>query len=344
MNKSRLLLLFLLCAIPFCCQAQSLRRWNEGPMNWTGFRTAEPSDSVSSHVSYTLAKKKEHFKARGATYYYLDYSAAFIPETSRVKEGAKNDAELQSLQKEFDILEYFARAYRDELLYANVKDIPKETDYIARFRAALEEARLTGDYSKYALSREPFDVSAIEYDAPSKFTGVTPALFTDLPIGDQGRVVYPTVGFSGAFELGRDKHAFGLQAQIGVSAYRRHYLNLVKKTVPYFGITAFYRRELMSGDKANLSVWGGPGFSGRHHELIDEYVLIGGPSLSEGIIVDLFAGRAVSLSRGHPEQVDRYWQFELTVNELYNLSQGKVFPAVNLSAGLYFQSRHITRK
>lgn len=344
MKKLLLTLILLIGAGTLCCQAQLLRRWTDGSVDWTGFRIADPADTSSSYVAYTLAKKRERMRAQHATYHYLDFTAGIIPYMSWVKQEAMDDTELKAIQRDFDVLEYFARQYRDDLLFSVGRNTIKEDNYIERFKAARDEAHATGDYSKYVLSRGRFDVSAIEYEAEARFLGIAANLFADLPFGDQGRLLYPTAGLGFALELGRNRHGFGVQAQLGGAAFRHKYMFMTQSIVPYFGVTPFYRGEIVANGGFHLSLYGGPGISGRIFEIAGERRLIGGPSLCEGLTADFYFGRTVSLSNGHPEQADHFWQLRLNFNQLYNVSQHKLFPAVNLAAGLYFQSRSIKRK
>ena len=343
--KRFILSLILLASSLYCCRAQDMRLWIDGPVSdWSGFQIAPADDSLSFFASYTLSKKRQRVRTTDAVYRYMDFSGAILPYMSRVKQEAMNASELAALQREFDILEYFARQYRDDLLFSTDTRSLKENDYIARFREACKEACRTGDYSRYSLSRGQFDVSAISYETGARFTGITAGIFTDMPIGDQGRLLYPTAGLTLGIDRGRDRGSFDAQAQVGVSAYRKDYMDLRQSFVLYSSVFGLYRREIATVGPAKLSVHAGPGFAGRLFEAAGEYILVGGPSLREGLATDIYAGRTVVFSTGRPEQSDRFWRVILSLDQLYNLRTHKLFPAVNLAVGLWFQTRSITRR
>lgn len=336
--------LILLASGALFCRAQDVRRWGEDPVDWTGYRVAAVSDTATSFTAFTLLKNRETIQSGDVFYSYLDVSGAFLPYQSWVRPEAMNDTELQVIRQDFDLLEYFARAYRDDLLFATDKDSVKEEDYIARFRAARQEAHATGNYSKYALTTEEFDISRIAYDETPNYTGVSLALCTDFPFGDQARLLTPSAALSLTVTRGRGVNAFGATLQAGGSFFWRRYQHLPQKLVPYFNVTALYKREIKGSERMLLSFVGGPGFAGRVINYADRWILVGGPAFSEGLTAEFRAGRTVSLSKFRPEQADRFWQVRLSLSQLYNLHANKFIPSVNLSVGVHYRNRSITRK
>jgi len=343
--KRILLTLVLALAGLACCRAQDVMLWSDGPVNWAGYRIASPRDTADYFIDFTLYKDKKTLRTPGVTYHYLDFTAAIITYRSWIKKEAMNEEVRSAIQKDLDILEYFARAYRDDLLFATNRDSVKEDRYILGFRIAQKEALLTGDYGKYALSSTPLDVSAIAYETDPKHTGISVGLFTDLPLGDQGRLLYPTAGISLLLERGRrDESGLGVQAQFGYAPFRREYMDVRQTAAPYASALVQYRKEISTRGRWHFSLQGGAGFAGRIFENAGQRVLVGGPALSEGISADFYAGRIVALSYGHPEQSDRFVQVKLSCNQLYNVRRKTVFPAINLSVGYGFQTHSIRRR
>lgn len=341
MKRIFLLFLLLLSAL-LPGRAQDLRRWSEGIPDWSGFRVADEADSASSYASFTLIQEKKTVRIQGVTYHYRDVTSGLLPFNSWVKASAMNDDELAVVRRDFDLMEYFSRAYRDELLFTNDKGRELERAYVARFRAAQEEARATGDYSKYALSPDPFDVSQVLYNVSERHLSESIGLFSNIPFGSQGRLVYPSVGLSMTLDFGRGRNGFQVEAGVGASLFRNRYVGLQRNVVPYIGVFAMYRRELFREGPWSFSVYGGPGYSTR---LFDGMRLtVGGVSLCEGICADLYLGRSVILSVQHPEQNDRFLQLKLSLNQMYNAAQRKMVPSVNLTAAIRFQGSAITRR
>ncbi len=344
MKRALLPFLLLLYAGNLFCQAQDVRRWSEGIPGWSGFRIMEAADSASSFASFTLLKDMRVVRTNSTVYRYMDVTGALLPYMSWVKSDSMNDAELASIRRDFGILEYYARAFREELLFSYDKDGSLERKYIQLFREAQSEAHASGDYSRYALSQEPFDISQISYEASGWDHGVSVGLFTNLPFGDQGRLVYPTAGAALAFDLGQGPGRFMAEVNIGASPFRRHYLGMQRSLVPYASLFAFYRRDVSRMDRWRFSLYGGPGYSLRLFRENDHNFAVGGLSASEGVCADFFLGRSVSFGTRHREQTDRFLQFKLSCNQLFNAKQGTIVPSINFSAGLWFQSTDIKRK
>ena len=344
MKKFLLSLVLLLSSAMVCCWAQDVRRWGEGLPDWSGFRVADEADSPDYFVSFTLLRDKKVVRKDGVTYKYMDYTGAILPYMSWVKAEAMNEARLSVVRKDFDILEYYARILRDELLFTFDKDKEKEKEFNQRFQAAREAAHATGDYTKYMVARDSFDVSKIQYETAVFHHGVTVGLFSNIPFGDQGRLVYPSAGLAVVYEFGHERGGFQAEINVGASPFRRHYLGLNRKLVPYMSAFTLYRGEVARNDKWRFSLYGGPGYSTRNFEEYDTRKPVGGLSFCGGVCADFLLGRTVSLSSRHPEQSNRFLQFKLSCNQMYNSRQRKVVPSVNLSAGLWFQSTSIKRK
>ncbi len=344
MKRTLLPIIMLLYAGTLFCQAQDTRRWSEGIPDWSGFRITEAADSASSFASFTLLKDKKTVRTNGIVYRYMDVTGALLPYMSWVRSDSMNDIELASIRRDFDILEYYARAFREELLFVSDRNGELERKYIKLFRDAQSEAHASGDYTRYALQREPFDISQVSYVTSGRDHGVSVGLFTNLPLGDQGRLVYPTPGVALAFDLGRGPGRFLAEINVGASPFRRHYQGIRRKFVPYASLFVFYRRVVSRLDRWRFSLYGGPGYSLRDYQEDNFKTMVGGPSASEGVCADFFLGRSVSFTSSHPEQTDRFLQVKLSCNQLFNAKQGKIVPSINLSAGLWFQSSDIKRK
>ena len=344
MKKILFTLLFLSLSALLCCRAQDVRRWSEGLPDWTGFRVADEADTADFFVSFTLLKDKKVVRTKDVTYRYMDFTGAVLPFSSWVKTGAMNETHLAAIRKDFDILEYFARSLRDERLFTYDKGRTMEKDYIERFQAARKEAHVTGDYSKYVLSDVPFDISGVTYKTATFHHGVTIGLFSNIPFGDQGRLIYPTAGAAVLFEFGHERGGFQAEVNVGASPFKRHYYGLNNRWVPYVSVFTLYRGELFRIDKWRFSLYGGLGYSTRSYVQNDARISVGGLSLCEGICTDFLLNRLINLSGPRPEQTNRFLQFKLSCNQLYNSRQQQFVPSVNLSAGLWFQSTSIKRK
>ena len=340
----RFFIVLLFFSVALACRAQDVRRWSEGLPDWSGFRIANESDSASSYAAFTLIKEKRTVRIKGVKYHYLDVTSALLPYNSWVKADAMNAAELFAVQRDFDLMEYFARSFRDSLFFTTDKNGKMERGYVERFRAAQQQAHTTGDYSEYALPGDPFNISNVPYDVSNNHLGESIGLFSNMPFGSQGRLLFPSVGASLALEFGRERNGFQVEAAIGVSPFRNRYVGLRSQIVPYVGVFALYRRELFSEGSWRFSVYCGPGYSVRVFNQETFRTKVGGVSLCEGVSADYYLGRSVIFSTAYPEQVDRFLQFKLSFNQIYNALQQKLVPSVNLTAVILFQGSGINRR
>ena len=340
MKRSLATLLLLIAALTGG-RAQDIIRWGEGPRDWAGFTISAPTDSVSSFGSFTLLKEKKTVRTPGITYRYMSVTGALIPQQSKVRPDAMTDASLLSIRQDLDILEYYARLFRDELLFTKDKDRTLEKAYITRFHEAQDKARATGDHSPYDLSPDTFDITRVPFDQDQRFYCVALGLFTNIPLGDQGRLLHPTAGVSAAISFGRRRGSFRAEIDYGLSLYRHRPYDFLDKPVPYIGVFAQYNRELIQTGRLRLLLSGGPGYTTRAFDHLDYRQYVGGPAFTEGLSTDLHLHRNVSFSNSRPEQSDTFLQLKLSFCQTFNLAQQLIIPSVNISAGIYFQGRSI---
>ena len=333
--------LFLLAAATLHAQAQQVRRWSEGLPDWAGFSIVEQADSASSFASFTFIKDDKVVRTPGVVYHYRDVAGALLTGMSWVRSDSMTEAELRSVRQDFDILEHFARMYRDEQLFRKCSD----KEFISRFHEACAQAEATGDYSQYRLSAEPFDITKVPYEVSGENRGTSISLFTNQPFGDQGRLLHPTAGVSLAYEIGQGPDAFQAEISAGLGLYKAQYQTFLRRPVPYISMFAYYRRELTQAGKWKISLFGGPGYAARrfmgHYQM---RVTVSGPAVCEGICADLHVGRHVFFGPQRFVQSDHSVQVKLSASQIYNVSQGHLIPAVQISAGYSFMNREIRRK
>ena len=349
--RKYLLLLPCLLLSALACRAQDKHTWAEGIRDWTGFQIAEPAREGDFHTSFTLLKERRTVRRDGVVYHYLDVTAAALPYQSWVKADAMTPAGLERIAQEFNLIEWFARQYRDERLFTRDKDGARERDYIARFQAARDSLRLDADLlSRYPLGVEPFDITALPVQISDRSVGVSFGFFTGLPLGSLAHLLNPAVGLTLSYELRRDAHAFLLDASIGNSTFRREYYGLngawmSRKGVLTFCLSASYSRDLVVSGPWRLSASAGPCYGVRLFSFEgNEAAPLGGPGLSEGIALDYRFHRTLSFSTRHPEQSDVSVRLRLYTDQIWNGRQRNIIPSVNLGVGLHFDNRSLSRR
>lgn len=347
----RLLLpwLILLFVLP-TGRAQDVRSWTEGIRDWTDYQIADPSREGDSHTSFTLLKEHKSVHRNGIFYHYRDVTAGAIPYQSWVKPDAMTPDELARIGQEFDLLEWFARRYRDEILFVKDKDGARERYYIARFHAAQDSLRQGADLSHYALEQEPFDITAVPVRISDGSAGVSVGLYSGLPFGSLAQLLHPAFGVALGYEIRRGPHIFVLDASVGSSSFKRKYYGLDgawmnKKVVLTFCLSLGYGREITSSGPWHLSASAGPCYGARMFSFEgNEATPLGGIGLSEGVCLDYRFRRTLSFGTRHPEQSDAMLRLRLYADQIWNGRQRNIIPSVNLAVGLHFENRSLSRR
>lgn len=335
--------LLLLAAALLETRAQAIIRWSDGIKDWSGIRISEPTDTLPSSISFTLLKEKKSVRTPGITYRYREITAAIIPGQSYIRPDAMTESTLQTIRKDFNILEYYARLLREELLFTTNPQQKLEQQYIALFREAREKAHLTGDYSPFILPDDSFDITRVPFESSRRFHGIALSLFTNIPLGDMGRLLYPAAGVSLSFGLGQNNSSLLAEIDYGLSLYRNRNYDLRDNPVPYIGAFVMYRGALVHTGRWNLSLLGGPGFTLRAFDHLDYRQYIYGPALNEGLCADLHLNRKIWFSSRRPELADTFLRFTLSCGQAYNPAQKLICPSINFAVGVYFQDRTIKK-
>ena len=342
------LCLLLLSALPG--RAQELRKWSEGLPDWSGFQIAGPARDSSSYASFTMIKNKVKVVRDGVVYHYLNITAAIDPSRSWVKADQMSDEELALIRQDFDLLEYFARLYRDDLLFEKDRDGTQQKNYIERFHNAQGRVREGESLSRYALQAGEFDITQVPVTFSERSSGVSFGLFTGLPLGSLGRLLYPSFGVSAGYEFRKGPSSLLIDASVGLNAFKRHYYGLEGSWINHsmassVCLSVQYGRELAAAGPWRLSAGAGPCYSARifNYNRNAAYT-IGGIGLSEGLCADLLFRRAMIFSSRRPERSDAYLRLRLYSDQIWNGPLKNIIPTVNLSVGLHFDSRSISRK
>lgn len=349
--------------LPFGSRAQISRSWMEGPLTWNDFQLAGPEqadDPATSRASFSLMRENKVVKAGGITYKYQDVWATISPLQSWVKPGWQHADTLRQRQLEFDILQYFANRYREdymfyddlrvdryEMYFEEVKHKLSESEYLAQYREALESFRKTGDASAWSVSREPFDITKYPVKiAPGASEGLF-SLFTVVPVGDLGRLFGPIVGLSAGYGYQEGRSLFSAEFAVatsvaftgsgtpGVGAF---YINAT-----YLSFMARYGYRLFSAGKVDFSLFAGLGYSSWKPGSIMDKPVANGFTLSEGLRVDIPLRRTFNYLAKSPRVQDMGLLVRLYADEML-VSRTKIFaPTINLSVGLNFGFRKLSR-
>ena len=350
MKKLIFILLFLGSAALCPGQDKGLRIWPDTPTDWSGYQVVEPSREEPSFTSFTLYKEKKSFRKDGINYSYIDVTAAIRPAQSWVRSDAMTETELSSVRRDFDLLEFFALQYRDALLTTQDKDGFLMIEYTRQFEDARERVRKGADLSAYSLPAAPFDITQLAWIRSDRSSGVFLGLGTRIPFGSLTRMISPAIGLDFGFERRWGRNAFLLGGTAGIHFLTYRYFDITgawnnQHQTPSFAISAGYGRDLFSTEELRLSVHAGPAFGGYVFSTNGAMgVLAGGPGLSEGLCLDYVISRSISFSGRSPEYSDTSLRFRLYSDQIWILGQNYFLPTLNLSVGIHFDSRLLSKR
>lgn len=366
MRKLLLLLVSCMGLGAACCGAQGLRSWTEGPLDWNDFQLAGPERADTSAVSYasfSLIRENRKVKKEGITYKYQDVSAAIDPRQSWVKAEGRNDRNLQALQQEFDILQYYAALYQEDFMFytdtrvdrfenyfeAESKHKLSEMAYLEQFQSAVEEFRRTGDASACPVSREPFDISKYPCQVASGASEMNISLISVFPTGDLARMFTPAVGFSAGYGYREGKNYFCADLSAGVIGLDLQGFDFeygggsYSVEGSYFSAAVKYGRILFSSGRTAFSLFAGAGYTAWKEGHLLSKATVGGLTFTEGLCVDVHLHRTVNFLAKTPQAQDAGLQFRLYADEIYYAPGKIVTPTVNLGVGLHFGFRKLSR-
>lgn len=363
--KRIVLLLLSVCLGAFCCRAQNLRSWTEGPLSWNDFRPAGPGqveDPADSYAWFTLLRENKTVKVGEVTYKYQDVSAAIDPRYSWVKTGGMNDAELRRQQQEFDILQYYATQYRDDFMfYTDTRSdrfenyLPTESKhklseraYLDEFHSAIDRFRQTGDASAYLVSREVFDITKVPCQIASGASEGIFSLIAVNPTGDLAQLFSTAFGVSWGYGYREGKNYFVADLSLGVMGLSVEKGLMTKRVIlssgSYLALAAKYGRILFSVGNTDFSLFAGAGYTAWKEGSLVSKATVGGPAFTEGICLDYSFHRTFDFLAKKPSAKDLGLQFRAYVDELYVPAQKIVIPSINFALGINLGFRKLTRQ
>lgn len=340
------LLLTLFLAQAFCCRAQTVRTWTEGIFDWTGFRVVSELEEPS-RASFTLMPKKRTVTRGGVNYHYTDIIAAILPEQSQVRSDCVGEAELLRIRQEFDLLEYFARAMRAEMLFSGGDGL--EGQYISRFQQARKDFRAGKDISAYVLQGEPFDITTVPYSPKNHGHGLYFGPAVDFPLGGKAKeLLFPGYGLSLGYEyfFGNSLLMVDLSAansKINDPTGLWHTAWITGTAVTCLMVSVNYGYRLVSSGPFRLSVCAGPVYETRNLMHFKSAYPLGGPGITESLCLDYRLAHSVSFGPKRPGETDTGLRLRIYSDQVWSLKEKKVTPSLNASLCLFIEERGISK-
>ncbi len=350
--EKTIIILALLGTASLCMgQTKGLHKWSEGLQDLNGYQIVDPPRDGPSFTSFTFSKERKTVRKDGIAYSYYDVTAAFRPELSWVRSDAMTDGTLAEIRQDFDLLEYFARRYRDTLLTTSDKNGAIQMEYLNRFEQARKQVRDGADLSSYSLSAEPFDITAIPGTKSRRGGGMTVGAYSSLPFGSLADMLSGSVGATLGVDRRWGRNILLVDFSAGAHRITRHYYGLwgiVKndRVTPSVLASLNYGFELVSTHAMRLGLHTGPAYGGYLFMTQEERTrFVGGPGITEGLYLDFIIARNISFIGERPESADTSLRFRVYGSHLWSIQQqGLIFPAINLSVSLHFNSHPLNKR
>lgn len=353
--------LFLTGAL--CGNAQGILRWTDGPLTWERFQRVDSTQTDPYKATFSFSKENKKVKIDGILYKYMDVSAALDTGQCWVQTGKDTDENLQRLQKEFDLLQYFAERYRTDYLFHSSPELTNQHDayfgtdkkhhlpevvYIDGYRAALEACKNGKSYEDYHVSREPFDISKVPCQIEKGSSDAIISLVDVIPTGELANHFGPAVGFRAGYGHREGKSLFSAELTVGhtgldLSNFNPFRVSAIGVQGAHIGLMARYCGRLFPIKEGGVYLSGGAGYSCWKHGDIMAHVAFGGITLSQGVDIIVPLQKTMNFVARKPQLRDMSLHFRLSVDEMYAAPQKLLAPTISLSAGLDFGYRNITK-
>ena len=323
---------FLFLMIGARGKAQELRTWSEGPLTVSDLTIVdEPQDTITASFIWNQTKKKIH-KGR-VRFVYYDYCAAFYRESMLVGRNRVSERVVDSLQRLFNLSEYYARAIRDNGL-SNPRTTKEAMLYYAK---AYRTARDMNLDNSFTLTND-FDITEKQL---KKTIGINFYIgsFTKVPFGDMANLVHSFNGYTYCAGLSYDRIIIQVEMSKGVGNYLGSYSNIrginTSTKVPLSCFKASVNYVLKESSNYRLTVVAGGGKNEyKFHET--EMFSVDGNVLTEGIRIDWIA-HMDNLFTFPFVRVAKYSPFVMLSSDQQWIAGNKtITPSVSFTIGLSF--------
>lgn len=349
LKKVKTGIILVLSLISICGKAQQAKSWTDGPLTMSDFPLAGPEAASFADTSlafFTLVRENKVVESKGVTYKYLDVNAAFLKDRSWVKEGFMSAALLQKHQIEFDLLQYFANLYRDDYLFyhnpvlslneekfdGNKGKMP-ENEYIQMYNEALDEFHRTGSSSNYSVSREPFDITKLDFLTDKGANDYHLALVGLFPTGDMARLAdisHTALMLGYGYREGKNFFMADLSVSPSFFGFRSHY-----------SFSVDYGRDLFSIGKSSLGLYAGLVYSlWKDFDIFSE-TIASGIGFTQGLCFDVPLHKTYNFLAKSPYVREQKLQFRVYVDEVFIARQRVFTPSIIFSVGFNFGLRRI---
>lgn len=353
--------------LPLAGNAQNIRPWTEGPLDWNDFgKSAAPYDYTELVPSWNKTEVRKKVGKR--TFIFTDIHASLDSSMNIVGKEAATPELLKIHQRAFDICEFIAEGFRDSLLWQGKASKVKEVTFSQRYWK-FRDGLYAGDDPLIHPSGEPFDITGIPFRKSDTGLGGTASFGIVVPFGSLASLSTPTPTLSLALTywkndcfispeiiVGKGKSKDNFQNVTGVDCSKVSYLPFVRKEqdedyaghaisgkdVPYSSIRINLGKMFLEpGKDSRMGAFIAPGLTySKFSTKAGSHVTgAGGISVTEGIVIDSMIHEWISFNSHESNRIGL--NIKLYADQIWNNASKVLIPTFNLSVGLSFLSNDI---
>lgn len=277
-----LYLILLLLILAVRGNAQELRYWSEGPLTVSDISVVdEPADTVIA--SFVWNHKKKRVNKGRVRFVYNDYNSAFYKEGLMVGRNRISENVVDSLQRLFNLSEYYTRIVRNKVL-ANPL-IAKES--VKKYAREFRTARDSNLIASFTLS-DDFDISSKQLERTIGFS-LSAGAFAILPFGDMTDLVRLFYGYTVGVGISYDRFFIQSELSNGEGRYLGTYTNIhgadATAKVPSISIQVYLGYYFKESSDYRLAFFAG-GVRNEYGFFDSDSFSVGSYGLAEGIRID----------------------------------------------------------
>lgn len=306
-------------------------------------RDTSESDRSYTHIRWDYSREK---RSDGNTLYiYNECRPVFDKELSWIRSDQDFKRELELNQTILEMARSYARSATDSLVFAPLTVKRYNMKLSSEFMVASRAFRETGIPSFPSPLEPEFDITKVPWALTGRGWRASLSLGETVFLGPTPELCPPTTEVQAGLEYFWHRSSLLAEASFGGGVYSGRYSLLSGrffdgKMVPYYNASLRYACHIASLGRNKLSLFSGLGYSSiglimpRHSEQKNK---INGPSLTEGVMFDLyFPQEKVSFSTHRKLRIRDGLRIKAYTDQLLVLPRRVVVPTINLSVGYLF--------
>ena len=285
---------------------------------------------------YKWAAEKREVKKDGITYRYTGIKA--IPFGGVETEETKGFAES------------WARVCQDSILFTNGQIKNVVSSVYSNYLKALKQADSTGFYEYPIKDYKAFDITKVKYHESVRSFVFGCGAAGIIPLGELKSFVSPIA--AAYIEMGPSWDKWSLTACLtaGVGSSAGGYVHVMgvdgSKLVRYYALSATGMFSVYNSGRMRYSISAGAGIGNTtvsyySPEISLGTIRIGGPLISNGIVMDYKRRESINFEKHNHIRVSSFVRFRIYSDQFINLEDKILTPTINVSVAFLSNSKQL---